>query len=192
MKQEDYFYNCSKEYFNSIDSSLYPEIVSVITKLPKRQTQTQINNDLFWLLKSKGWSYDTLSGVTDVPPEELELSKLTKLSVETSNRRPLCITSSTLDASWHSDFAKLFGDKLVQVEAQFGKVESMFKDFCGFRLARFERRIVLGIEIILCEPNEYFAHRKKAITGMAYFNIAKMTLSAIGLDCPIWLIGIKE
>ena len=26
----------------------------------------------------------------------------------------------------------------------------------------------------------------------AYFDIAKRTLPAIGLDCPIWLIGVKE
>ena len=38
---------------------------------------------------------------------------------------------------------------LVQVEAQFGKVESMFKDFCGFMIARFERRIALEIEIVM-------------------------------------------
>ncbi len=192
MKHDDYFYNCSKEYINSIDPVLYTELVSIITKLPKRQTQSLINNDLFWLLTKEGWSYDTLSGVTESAPKELGLSDLTRRSIGKNNNRSLCITSTTLDASWHSDFAKLFGDKLVQVEAQFGKVESMFKDFCGFRIARFERRIALGIEIVLCEPYKYFAHRKNAIGGMAYFEIAQKTLPAIGLDCPIWLIGVKE
>ncbi len=75
---------------------------------------------------------------------------------------------------------------------QFGKVESMFKDFCGFKIAAYERRLALGIEVVMSEPNKYFSHRKKAMSGMAYFDIAKRTLPAIGLDCPIWLIGIKE
>jgi hypothetical protein len=91
----------------------------------------------------------------------------------------------------HSDFAKLFDSKLVQVEVQFGKVESMFKDFCGFRIAYYEKRLALGIEIVMYEPSKYFAHRKNSISGMAYFDIAKRTLPAIGLDCPIWLIGIS-
>jgi hypothetical protein len=36
----------------------------------------------------------------------------------------------------------------------------------------------------------YFAHRKNAISGMANFDIAKNTLTTIGLDVPIWLVGI--
>lgn len=68
----------------------------------------------------------------------------------------------------------------------------MFKDFCGFRIAYYEKRLALGIEIVMSEPNKYFEHRKSAITGIAYFDIAAKTLPAIGLDCPIWLIGIEE
>lgn len=86
----------------------------------------------------------------------------------------------------------MYPSGLVQLEVQFGKVESMFKDFCGFRIAYFERRLALGIEIVMSEPSKYFAHRKGAVSGMAYFDIAKRTLPAIGLDCPIWLIGLKE
>ncbi len=66
----------------------------------------------------------------------------------------------------------------------------MFKDFCGFRIAYGERRLALGIEIVLSNPTSYFAHRKNAIGGMASFDIAKNTLTTVGLDCPIWLIGI--
>ena len=190
MNHEEYFYNCSREYINSIDSSLYHELSSIIAKLTKRHTQSEINNDIFWLLTSQGWAYDTLSGTSELPPPEYNLSN-TKPNIGQTNNRSLCLTSTTMDASWHSDFAKRFGDKLVQIEAQFGKVESMFKDFCGFRIARFERRISLGVEIVLCEPYKYFAHRRNAIGGMAYFDIARKTLPAIGLDCPIWLIGIK-
>ncbi len=93
---------------------------------------------------------------------------------------------------WHADFAKTFdGIKLVQIEAQFGKVEAMFKDFCGFRIAYAERRLSLGIMIVLSDPMTYFSHRKSAIGGMASFRVAKDTLNVIGLDCPIWLVGIN-
>jgi len=68
----------------------------------------------------------------------------------------------------------------------------MFKYFCGFKIAHFERRLSLGIEIVIFQHNKYFEHRKNSVTGMAYFDIAKKTLPAIGLDCPIWLIGIKD
>ena len=71
-------------------------------------------------------------------------------------------------------------------------LEAMFKDFCGFRIAYAERRLALGIEVVLCDPPAYFSHRKNAIGGMASFNIAKGTLNTIGLDCPIWLIGIDH
>jgi len=192
MNPESFFNNCSKEYVSSIDPSLYEEITEIIGKLPKRQKQEKINNDLFLLLVNKGWSYDTLANISDSPPNEIEVADLSKSTVAKNNKRPLCVTSTTLEASWHSDFAKLFGSHLVQIEAQFGKVESMFKDFCGFRIARYERRLALGIEVVLCEPYKYFSHRKNAIGGMAYFDIAKSTLPAIGLDCPIWLLGIKE
>ncbi len=188
----NFFYNCSKEYLNSIDPSLCDEIAGIITKLSKRQKQDEINNDLFWLLTNKGWSYDTLANISDLPPTEFRITGTTKSIVSKNNNRSLCVTSTTLDASWHSDFAKMFGSNLIQIEAQFGKVESMFKDFCGFRIARFERRLSLGIEIVLCEPYKYFSHRRNAIGGMAYFDIAKKTLPAIGLNCPIWLIGIRE
>jgi hypothetical protein len=96
-----------------------------------------------------------------------------------------------MEAKWHADFAKKYDGKLIQIEAQFGKVESMFKDFCGFKIGGFERRLALGVEIVLCEPNKYFSHRKKSISGMAYFDVAKQSLPAIGLDCPILLLGIK-
>jgi hypothetical protein len=91
----------------------------------------------------------------------------------------LCQTATTVDARWHADFAKVFDGKLVQIEAQFGKVESMFKDFCGFKMAFAERRLALGIEIVLSEPTRYFSHRLNAIGGMANFEIAKSTLSLI-------------
>ena len=193
MQSESYFYNCSKPYTDSISPRLYDEILDVISKLPKRTTQTEINRDLFWILTHKGWSYDTVpAGIEASRLEDLSIEELNLKEVKEHNKRDLCLTSTTIEAKWHSDFAKLFQDKLVQIEAQFGKVESMFKDFCGFKIGRYERRLTLGIEIVMCEPSKYFFHRRASTSGMAYFEIAKKTLPAIGLDCPIWLVGIKD
>ena len=135
--------------------------------------------------------YDTVpQGYSRKPPEEFRISKSLQ-EIREWNHRSLCITSTTLDTRWHADFAKTFdGMKLVQIEAQFGKVEAMFKDFCGFRIAYAERRLAFGIEIVLSDPMLYFSHRKRAIGGMASFNVAKNTLNVIGFDCPIWLVGI--
>jgi hypothetical protein len=58
------------------------------------------------------------------------------------------------------------------------------------KIAYAERRLQLGIEIVMSQPYEYFARRKSSESEMAYFNIAKETLPIIGLYCPIWLIGI--
>jgi len=192
MNLKTYFYNCSRQYLDSISHTLHEEIQEVISRLPKRATQAEINKDLFWLLTSQGWSYDTLPmGIDEHPPAELAIEGVTLTNTRNSNNRDLCITSTTIEARWHSDFAKIFDGKPVQVEAQFGKVESMFKDFCGFKIAWHERRLALGIEIIMCDPGKYFAHRKASTSGMAYFDIAQKTLPAIGLDCPIWLVGIR-
>jgi len=193
MQIECYFYNCSKEYVSSINTSLHDEILGILDALPKRKIQAEINADLFWLFTKNGWSFDTTpKGVSETPPIELDINNFSKVDTAKSNIRDLCLSSTTLGAKWRSDFAKVYNGNHIQIEAQFGTVESMFKDFFGFRIATYERRLSLGIEIVLSEPNKYFSHRKNAITGMAYFSIAKNTLTAIGLDCPIWLIGIKD
>lgn len=193
MKCDHFFYNCSREYVDSIDSNLFDEIDDVISELPKREMQSDINKDLFWLLTTDKWSYDSVpAGMQDSPPPDMSIKDISLKEIKKQNNHDLCRTTTTLDARWCADFAKEYPAGIVQLEAQFGKIESMFKDFCGFKIARYERRLALGIEVILSNPNDYFAHRKTAISGMAYFEIAKMTLPAIGLDCPIWLIGIKE
>ena len=190
MKPESYYYNCSPEYINSIDPHLYGQILTIVEMLPKRQTQSEINSDLFWYLTSDGWFYDSVPTGTDRrQPDGLD-KDFSLQEIKDRNQRNQCLTSTTLNTRWRSDFAKSFESKLVQIEAQFGKVEAMFKDFCGFRIAYAERRLALGIEIVLTNPTSYFAHRKNAIGGMASFDIAKNTLTTIGLDCPIWLIGI--
>lgn len=190
MNSQSYFYSCSPEYINSIDTHLYDKIVTTIEQLPKRQTQSEINSDLFWHLTADGWSYDSVPVTArDNQPAALK-ENISLHEIKNRNIRNQCLTSTTLNTRWHSDYAKSFGSKLVQVEAQFGKVEAMFKDFCGFRIAYAERRLALGIEIVLSNPNSYFAHRRHAIGGMASFAIAKDTLNTIGLDCPIWLVGM--
>ena len=125
------------------------------------------------------------------PPFDLSIKSVNLEDIKSANATDICLTTTTLEARWRSDYAKLFGGRLVQIEAQFGKVEAMFKDFCGFRIARYERRLALGIEIVMSEPAKYFSHRRASTSGMAYFGIAKKTLPAIGLECPIWLVGIK-
>lgn len=175
MRTQDFFYNCSKEYINRINPQLYTEITSIVESLTKRSTQKELNRDLLISFASNEWAFDSA-------PSDLS-------NLKAANDRSLCITSSTLNARWHCDFAKFFNSDLVQLEVQFGTVESMFKDFCGFRIAYYEKRVALGIEIVMSEPNKFFSHRKESITGMAYFEIAKQTLPAIGLNCPIWLIG---
>jgi hypothetical protein len=192
MSLQSYFYNCSPDYIDSIDPSLHGQIVSIISQLPKRQTQSEINSDLFWLLLSDGWNFDSVpQGGGKTPPTGISLT-VDLVQPKKVNSRRLCRTSTTLKARWHADFAKAFGHKLVQIEAQFGKVEAMFKDFCGFRIAYAERRLSLGIEIVLSEPTKYFAHRKQSIGGMASFDVARETLTTIGLECPIWLVGILD
>jgi len=192
MNSESYYYNCSPEYINSIDAELHDEITGVISLVPKRLKQSDINADLFCLFASKDWCYDTVpQGYNEIPHGEFGVTK-TVQEIKACNDRSLCQTSTTLNTKWHADFAKMYGSKLVQIEAQFGKVEAMFKDFCGFRIAYAEKRLALGIMIVLSDPMSYFAHRKSAIGGMASFNVAKDTLNVIGLDCPIWLVGVRE
>ena len=78
-------------------------------------------------------------------PERVQFSQFW-VEIRKRNRRILCNSTTTLEADWHTDFAKSFDSGLVQIQVQFGKVELMFKDFCGFRIAYNERRLRLGVE----------------------------------------------
>ena len=142
------------------------------------------------MLTSAEWNYDSVPVGSAINSTDIRGTTQSLDAIKMRNNRNLCLTSTTLDTRWRSDFAKAYDSGLVQIEAQFGKVEAMFKDFCGFRIAYAERRLALGVEILLTDPPSYFAHRKNAVSGMASFDIAKNTLTSIGLDCPIWLIGI--
>ena len=192
MNHKSFYYNCSADDINAISSQLHDEICSIIRMLIKRETQAEINADLFWLFSTKDWCYDTVpANIAPECPFDLDIMQSMDV-IRDKNLRDLCLTSSTLATRWHADYAKRYGTNLVQVEVQFGKMEAMFKDFCGFRIAYAENRLALGIEIVLVDPPGYFAHSKNAVSGMASFGIAKNTLATIGLDSPIWLIGIEE
>ncbi len=191
MNCTSYYYNCSEEYVRDLSPEIFEDIEWAMKRVPTRETQSELNTDFWWLLSERGWAYDSRpSGVTTTPPDGLAASPAGLSASERHLPRSQCVTTTTLPADWHSDFAKSVDGGLVQLEVQFGKVEAMFKDFCGFAICRRERRLALGIEIVIGDPPVFFAHRKKAISGMAYFEIAKTTLAAIGLDCPIWLIGL--
>jgi hypothetical protein len=97
MKLRFYYYSCSPEYVQTIDSSLYDQIISAVGRVPKRQTQSEINADLFWLFTSEGWMYDTVptgvaTGSTDVGGINQSLD-----AIKSENNRNLCLTSTTLD-----------------------------------------------------------------------------------------------
>jgi len=192
MSIQTFYSNCSREYIDGLDPRLHQEITDLVCSVPIRAKQAEINRGLFWLFTRDGWSYDTTRGAGQSPPEGLGLDDLTLQQVEARKDRSLCLTTTTIDASWYSDFAKVVNGHLIQIETQFGKVEAMFKDFYGFKIAYYERRLSLGIEVVISKPQDYFSHRQKSVSGMAYFEIAKKTLPAIELGCPIWLIGIER
>ena len=77
----------------------------------------------------------------------------------------IAILSICLLPPMSHDFVKAYGSKLPQIEGQFGKIEAMFKDYRGLRIAFAKQRQSLGIEIVLSEPVRYFAHRKSPIRG---------------------------
>jgi hypothetical protein len=192
-EMENYYYNCSPEYIRSISDNLNKEISSIISKLSKKDNQKELNIDFFVNLVEKGWSFDSIpSGLNDILNSKSSDIIKNISSIKKDNNRSLCLSTTTLGVKWCSDYAKLIDNNLVQIEVQFGKIESMFKDFCGFQIASFEKRLALGIEIVMVEPYQYFSHRKSTISGMANFEIAKNTLHAIRLKCPIWLVGLKE
>ena len=97
MKLIFYYYNCSPEYVQSLEPGLDDQIISVISRLPKRKTQSEINADLFWLFASEGWSYDTIptgaaaTGISDKLGINLSLHDIKK-----GSNRSLCLTSTTL------------------------------------------------------------------------------------------------
>jgi hypothetical protein len=60
MKTDEYFYNCPPECMNNIDKSIYEDIKTSITSLPKCENQKAINHHYFRELTSKEWAYDSV------------------------------------------------------------------------------------------------------------------------------------
>ena len=193
MHYLEYFYQCSPYYISAIDKQLRAEVLCTISKLPKRSTQLELNQDITWLLGYQGWNFPSFpKSMPETAPADLGIGQLTKKQLESKRRRELCLASTILGHKWLIDFSKTFRQNRVYLEVQFGKKEALFMDFCKLRIAYYERRLSLGIEIVMCEPTRFFGHRRAAISGMADFNVAKETLPIIGLDCPIYLIGLSE
>ena len=60
----------------SIDPQLHNEVCSVIRMLPKRETRSQVKEDLFWLFTHKDWCYDTVPAKTNPEcPFELDIKE---------------------------------------------------------------------------------------------------------------------
>ena len=115
MLLQNYYFNCSPEYIYAIDSSLYDQIVTVISTLPKRDKQSDINSDLFWLLASYGWNYDTVPAGVGAETPDLFNVDMTIDEIKQKNVRDFCQTLTTLETRWHSDFAKSFKSGIVQI-----------------------------------------------------------------------------
>ena len=64
MNHKSFYYNCSADDINAINAQLHDEICSIIRMLIKRETQAEINADLFWLFSTKDWCYDTVPANT--------------------------------------------------------------------------------------------------------------------------------
>jgi hypothetical protein len=191
MHYHEYFYQCSPHYLHTIDEGLRSEILGAVSRLPERRKQLELNQDLMWLLGDEGWYFSSFPRhVPDLPPEDLGLGRLTRSKLEASRRRSECLASAILGHEWVFDFAKTFGYHRVCLEVQFGKKAALFMDFCKLRIAYYERRLSLGVVLVMCEPSHYFRHRRAAVSGMAEFSVAKEALPIIGLECPLWVIGL--
>ena len=193
MRYQEYFYNCSPEYAKEISPHLLNEVRWMVSKLRARRTQGEMNQDIAWLLASRGWNFSSFpQSMPQTVPADLGVDGLSKEDIEPLRSAAACVASTVLDHRFVMDFSKAFGPHRVYLEAQFGKKEASLMDFCKLRIAYRERHLSLGIELLMYDPNAFFAHRRAAVSGMATFGVAKEILPVLGLECPIWLIGLEE
>ncbi len=191
MIAEYFYYQCSRESIASISDDLYAQITETIELLPEREQLSDINFDLFWLLTSVGWQFESVPvGISATPPDCLEL-ECTLSEIQPANDRATCRTSTSLGIEQHADYAMQFDAGLVHVEVQFGNMENLFTDYCGFRLTHAEERLALGIEIVMSEHASPLVQTAEGSENKVTFQLAKETLETIGLTCPVWLIGIS-
>jgi hypothetical protein len=190
---ENEFYRCSDEYVDKLDPSIRLDIKTIIERLPKRKYQNKINSDLVWLFAERGWSFSSYpSSFPPVPPPDLYIEGIDKQSIHKLRNKEECLITSNLMLGWYADFAKSFGIQRVFVEVQFGKIEAAFRDFCRFAITYHERRLDLGILIVMFDPKMYFSEEGPRVSGMADFETIRKAIWAVDLDCPIWLIGLQE
>lgn len=191
MDFKSFYHKCSPDYLNSIDPDLENHISRIIKLIPKRNNEDAILADFFWLLASNSWCFHSPPpSLSLTPPKDLNLSASFN-DIEKSNDPDLCVTSKKIETDTQSDYAKLWGSQLVQLEIQFATMEEATKDFTKFRIAFAEKRIGLGIEIVLENPDLFLSDKKTGENTQAHFDEVKKMLSMLDLDCPIWLIGIE-
>jgi hypothetical protein len=187
---ESHYHGCTAESVRAIHPGLPGDVASILRMLPRRTSESELRQDLFWLFTHKGFCHDRIPvGTPEECPFDLDiLDSLAELDDYRS--RDLCLASTAFDTLWHADFAKAFGDRLVHVKAQFGRLDALFKDFCGFRIGQVQRGIALGIEIVPMDAGTLFGTAKSAGGAMADFAGARKILEALDIPLSIWLIGI--
>jgi len=99
LNLRSYYYNCSPDYIASIDLYLHEEVEAIIRMLPKRETQSKINEDLFWRFTHKDWCYDTVPA-NSAPECPFELDLMGSIEIiKDRNLRDLFLTSITMDTT---------------------------------------------------------------------------------------------
>ena len=192
MDSEFFFYKCSPESIETIDPALLYEIKTILSQLPRRSSLADIYTDLFWLLASNNWNYaERPLKLTDVPPADLNV-KCNIDEIEKLNNHELCTTTLNIKTETQSDFAKSYDRGIVQIEAQFNDLEAAAVDFTKFRVCYAEQRLVLGIEFVAIDPEEFSISQAPNAGEVVSFDQAKQALSILMLDCPILLIGLKN
>jgi len=172
MRILSHYYKCSSEYLSSISPDIEKEINQVLNKLTGEKDTKIPLDDLAWILASNGWAFS--QPLPDGPKQSPTMN-----SVIESNDPELCKTSSNLEIETESDFAKKFDTQMVQLEIQADDLEEIASDLIKFRIAFAEKRIQVGIEIIIQNGN-----------GLSEFENVKDMLVKLDVDCPVWLISI--
>lgn len=167
-----YYYKCSPEFLNSINTKIEKEINQVLNKLNDKKASKSLFDDFFLILLSKGWAF------SQIHAEKLTQS-ITTDDIIQSNTPEICKISSSIEIETTSDFAKKFGNQLLQLNIQAYDLEEIASDIIKFRIAFAEKRIQAGIEIIIQNDNE----------ADAFENVKDM-LVKLDVDCPVWVIGI--
>ena len=193
MNIESYYYNCSHEYIDSIDPSLHRQ--HPFDPCPTPQEADTVGDQLRPVLAApfRRLELDSIpQGAGKTPPTDISLT-VDIVQPKKVNSRRLCRTSTTLKARMACRLCQSFWcTSWFRSRHSSARSRLCSRSFVGSGLPMLRGRLALGIEIVLSEPTNYFAHRKSSIGGMASFDVARETLTTIGLECPIWLVGIAE